>query len=93
MTSPEAIKANEALLERMLTDSVTDPRTRMLSGTRTPEPTEHSDLRMRMELRDMMRFYDPPMVPGKDISRLVIKREGPTQVQTEAMEVNKNEYR
>jgi hypothetical protein len=55
MPSPEAQRANEALLERMLTDSVADPRTRMLAGKSGPNPTEHADRRMHMSLADIWR--------------------------------------
>jgi hypothetical protein len=86
MSSPESIRANEQLLEKMLvldTSKPWDPKNQVLSGKSLPNPTEHPDLRMRMELRDMARFYDPPAKPFTGTLRLVTSREHKTQAETE----------
>jgi hypothetical protein len=86
MSSPESIRANEALLEKMLTLDTSkpwDPRNQVLSGSRHPEPTKHSDLRMRMELRDMARFYTPEQKPFTGTLKIVTSREHKTQAETE----------
>lgn len=82
--SPEAIKANEDLLERMTNDfsRVFDPKLRVLSGNSKPNPTDHHDRRMHLTLSDMAQYYDPPQAPLKEV-HLVTAREHLTQAETE----------
>jgi hypothetical protein len=83
--SPEAIRANEELLERMLqTDSRSfDPKLRVLSGKIVPPPSNHFDPRMNLCLGDMASCYSPPYAPIKVYPEIVIKRMHKTQAETE----------
>jgi hypothetical protein len=86
MSSAESIRANEALLEKMLeldTSKPWDPQTAILSGKSSPNPTDHPDSRMRLELKDAARFYDPPQKPFTGTLSLVTKRMHKSQAETE----------
>lgn len=85
MSSPEAIKANADLLERMVNDfdRVFNGETKVLTGRRPPNPSTHPDARMNLRLNDIAQFYDPPRQPLTEVPPLVIKRTHKSQAETE----------
>ncbi len=84
MPSPEALRANEELLERMAqTDASSfDPKLRVLSGRILPNPSQHPDPRMGLKLGNIASCYDPPYQPVKGYE-LVTKRTHRSQAETE----------
>lgn len=85
MPSPEAIKANADLLERMQSDfaQVFDPKLKVLSGKSIPNPSMHPDPRMNKQLADMAECYNPLAKPFTGTLTLTTRRTHKTQVETE----------
>ena len=89
MSSPEAIRAGEELLERTLAStrkgySIYAPP--LLEGRVQPQPTSHPDPRMHLTIHDMAKCYNPPLAKRSEMQPLVLRREHKTQAQTEADE-------
>jgi hypothetical protein len=88
-SSPEAIRADEELLDRTLAStrlgySIYAPP--LLEGRILPQPTTHPDPRMSWTLEDMKACYNPPMAKRTRMPSLVTSRAHKTQAQTEAEE-------
>jgi hypothetical protein len=85
MPSPEALRANEELLERMskLDSSSFDPKLRVLSGKSAPNPSNHPDSRMNKTLADMAGSYNPPQRTTLGVIALTTKCTHKSQAESE----------